>query len=111
MDTGLSAATFAVSLVLGMLLLLEVGRRLGLKRLAREGSSAGFGAVESAVFALFGLLLAFTFSGAVERFYGRLGLIADEANAIGTAYFASTCSPPTTSRRCASCSVTIWIRG
>lgn len=86
MDPGLSAATFAVSLVLGMLLLLEVGRRLGLKRLAREGSSAGFGAVESAVFALFGLLLAFTFSGAVERFYGRLGLIADEANAIGTAY-------------------------
>ena len=66
MDLTLSAPLFAGTLVLGMLLLLEVGRRLGLTRQAREGSSAGFGAVEGAVFALFGLLIAFTFSGAAN---------------------------------------------
>jgi amino acid transporter len=35
---------------------------------------------------LYGLLIAFTFSGAPARFDTRRALIADEANAIGTAY-------------------------
>ena len=38
------------------------------------------------MFALFGLLVAFTFSGAASRFEDRRHLIAEEANAIGTAY-------------------------
>ena len=38
------------------------------------------------MFALFGLLIAFTFSGAASRFQDRRDLIAEEANAIGTAY-------------------------
>ena len=38
------------------------------------------------MFALFGLLVAFTFSGAASRFEDRRHLIAAEANAIGTAY-------------------------
>ena len=44
------------------------------------------GVIEGAVFALLGLLLAFTFSGAATRFEGRRHLIVEEANDIGTAY-------------------------
>jgi hypothetical protein len=71
-----------------MLVLLEVGRRLGARRLAQDpkGADAGVGTVESAVFALLGLLIAFTFSGAAARFDVRRELIVAEANNIGTAY-------------------------
>ena len=65
--------------------LLELGRSLGLRRIAR-GEVKGFGAVEGAVYGLLGLLLAFSFSGAAERFDARRHLIVEEANAIGTAY-------------------------
>lgn len=47
---------------------------------------AGTGVVEGAVFALLGLLVAFTFSGASSRFDERRKLVVEEANAIGTAY-------------------------
>lgn len=86
MNTTISAPLFAVALFLGMLACLEIGRRLGLRRLSRHADTSGFGAAESAIFALFGLLIAFTFSGSLERFNSRRMLIADEANAIGTAY-------------------------
>ena len=79
---------FAGSLFLGMLLLLETCRRIGARRLASdpEGARNGLGVVEGAVFRLLGLLLAFTFSGAVSRFDGRRHMVIDEANYIGTAY-------------------------
>ena len=71
-----------------MILLLELGRRLGRRRQGRdeEGARAGLGAVEGAVFTLLGLLIAFTFSGAASRFDMRRQLIGQEANAIGTAW-------------------------
>ena len=71
-----------------MLLLLEIGRRIGIRRQARdtEGARAGLGAIEGAIFALLGLLIAFTFSGAAARFDARRQLIVEETNAIGTAY-------------------------
>ncbi|HLJ86267.1 MAG TPA: DUF4239 domain-containing protein [Candidatus Angelobacter sp.] len=67
---------------------MEAGRRIGLRqrRLDPEGSKAAFATIEGAVFALLGLLVAFTFSGAAERFEARRQLIVQEANAIGTAY-------------------------
>ena len=58
-----------------MVVLLEVGRRLRLRR-ATEGSNA----VEGAVFALFGLLLAFTFSGATARYDRHRQLATEETN-------------------------------
>jgi len=75
-------------LLLGMLAASEIGRRLGIARIARdpEGLPKGVGAVEGAVFALLGLLLAFSFSGAASRFEDRRHLIREETNAIGTAY-------------------------
>ena len=42
--------------------------------------------MEAAIFALLGLLLGFSFSGATTRLEARRQLIIGEANAIGTAY-------------------------
>jgi hypothetical protein len=77
-----------LGLFLGMLLLLEAGRRIGARRKVRdrEGVAVGVGVVEGAVFSLLGLLMAFSFSGASARFDGRRHLIIQETNAIGTAY-------------------------
>ena len=71
-----------------MLAVCELGRRFGMARIARDpdGLAKGMGAAEGAVFALLGLLLAFTFSGAASRFEDRRHLVTAEANAIGTAY-------------------------
>jgi hypothetical protein len=79
---------FAAGLFLGMLIALEVGQRLGLRRRQREpeASREGLGAIEGAIFALLGLLVAFTFSGGAARFDARKALVVDEANAIGTAF-------------------------
>ena len=70
------------------LITMKVGRRLGLRRLAEdpEGARAGVGAVEGAVFALFGLLIAFTFSSAAARYETRRDLIVQHTNAVGTAW-------------------------
>jgi len=79
---------FAFGLFLGMLLFLEIGRRAGLRRMKEDSGTAGegVGAVDGAVFALLGLLIAFTFSGASSRFDARRQLIVEETNDIGTAY-------------------------
>ncbi len=78
----------AMGLFAGMLVLLEIGRRLGQRHWRKnpEGARAGVAVVEGAVFGLLGLLLAFTFSGAASRFDSRRNLIVEETNAIGTAY-------------------------
>ena len=88
MNFELIASVLGAGLFLGMLVVSEVGRRIGVARLARDpkGLAEGAGAAEAAVFGLLGLLLAFTFSGAASRFEHRRHLITEEANAIGTAY-------------------------
>lgn len=78
-----------ISLFLGMLLFYVMGRRLGFKHFNKDAETDGkssAGTIEAAIFALFGLLIAFTFSGAASRFDDRRHLIAEETNAIGTAY-------------------------
>lgn len=79
---------FAGGLFFGMLLLLEAGRRIGIRRSAQdpEGVRQGVGVVEGAVFGLLGLLIAFTFSGAATRVDARRQLVVEEANNIGTAW-------------------------
>src|SRR3982751_3342757 len=88
MEPPISALLFAVLLLLGMLVLMEVGRLLCRSRRAKESETerGGLGTIEGAVFALFGLLMAFTFSGAASRFNDKRMLIADEVNTIETAY-------------------------
>jgi hypothetical protein len=88
MHIALISTFLALGLFAGILVLQEVGRRIGVRRAAAdaEGARAGLGAVEGAVFGLMGLMIAFTFSGAAGRFETRRQLIVEEANAIGTAY-------------------------
>ncbi len=88
MDNSLNPALFAGSLLIGILLCMEIGRRIGKSRRAGDPhiDEKGISAIEGAVFALLGLLLAFTFSGAASRFDHRRELITQEANAIGTAW-------------------------
>ncbi len=88
MSYGLDVSLLSVGLFVGMLACMEAGRRIGAHRLGQDpdGAGAGVGVVEGAVFALLGLLIAFTFSGAVSRFDARRQLIIEETNDIGTAY-------------------------
>jgi len=84
----LTASLVAAALFVGMLVLLEMGRRIGARRAERdpEKATAGLSAVDGAVFGLMGLLVAFSFSGAAARFDARRHLIVEETNDIGTAY-------------------------
>ena len=87
--TTLTALLLVLGLFCGMLLCLETGLRMGLRRRAentKDGAGPGFVALGGAIFALLGLLVAFSFSGAASRFETKRHLIVEEANAIGTAY-------------------------
>ncbi len=96
MNLVLLGILLVVGLFLGTLCMLEIGRRLGARRMARdpEGARAGAGAVEAAVFGLMGLLIAFTFSGAAARFDNRRAQLVEEANCIGTAWLRLDLLPP-----------------
>jgi len=86
------------ALFLGMLVMLEAGRRLGRRRLAADPESAkeGMGPVEGSVFGLLGLLVAFTFAGAASRFDTRRDMVVQEANVIGDAWARLDTLPPDT---------------
>src|SRR5262249_29504520 len=75
-------------LIAAILLSIEVGYRVGLRRRVRVSDTARTVSptIEASIFGLMGLLIAFTFYGAGSRFDIRRNLIAEEANAIGTAY-------------------------
>jgi hypothetical protein len=73
-----------------MLVLIELGRCFRIRHKAPQESTA----IESAIFALFGLLLAFTFSGAVERYDRHRELLVEETNAIDVAYLRLDLLPP-----------------
>jgi hypothetical protein len=82
------AAIVCLTLGVCMMIAFTVGRRAGVRhrRIDIEGARSMGGAVEASIFGLLGLLIAFTFSGAADRFDGRRVLITEEANAIGTAW-------------------------
>ena len=81
-------ALFSVFLFVAAIALMVIGRRVRTVRALRHlgiGDS-GFEPVESAVFALMGLSLAFTFSGAGDRFNSLRLLLVDEVNAMASAW-------------------------
>jgi len=82
------AVGISVGIFVGIVACLEIGYRLGCGNGANERETVheGIGSVEAAVFALFGLLLAFSFAGATSRLDAQRQLVVTEANAIGTAY-------------------------
>jgi hypothetical protein len=83
-----AAIALVACLFLGMLLFLELGRRVGLRRNEKHGTAAraGVGVADSAVYAVLALLLGFTFSGATTRFDERRNLIITQGSAISTAW-------------------------
>ena len=82
------AFLLVLGLFLGMLAMLALGQRLGRRSLAQEMDvdRSRLTGLETAIFGLMGLMIAFTFSGAAARYELRRQLVVDEANAIGTAY-------------------------
>ncbi|WP_374331765.1 hypothetical protein [Aestuariivirga sp.] len=89
--------TFGVVLFIILVAIMEAGRRIGRRRMARDAGvlEAGTGAVDGVVFAMLGLLVAFTFSSAASRFDERRAMIVTEANDIGTAYLRIDLLPDT----------------
>lgn len=98
MNIALLAMIYSIALFAGILLMIETGRRIGVRRHRAEGELAakGFGAVEGAIFGLLGLILAFSFSGGLSRFDMRRQLVVKEANDIGTAWLRIDLLPPET---------------
>jgi len=96
MNFVLAGILLIFGLFAGTLCMLELGRRIGARRMLQDakGARAGAGAVEGAVFGLMGLLIAFTFSGAAARFDIRRNQLVDEANSIGTAWLRLDLLPP-----------------
>jgi hypothetical protein len=88
MDLAMSPTVFGLAVFAGMLLMLELGRRLALRRasLPKKEGKAGLGTLKATIYGLTSLILAFSFSGAMSRYDARRELILAEANAIGTAY-------------------------
>lgn len=82
------ASLIISGLIAVILLSMEAGHQIGLLRWARLPVNARTVSptLEASVFGLMGLLITFTFYGAGARFDHRKTLIAQEANAIGTAY-------------------------
>jgi MFS family permease len=89
-DLNYNAIAFLLVLGLfaGILLMLTLGQRLGRRSLEQQTDvvRSRLTGVETAIFGLMGLMIAFTFSGAASRYELRRQLTVEEANAIGTAY-------------------------
>jgi hypothetical protein len=82
----------------GLLVVLSVAVELGFRigsgrRRDDNAASGGAGTMEAAVFLLFGLLLALTFSFVVSRADDRRHLVLEETNAIHTAYLRCDIAP------------------
>src|SRR4029453_6960046 len=97
-DLTIVGTVVAAGIFLGILVCLMLGRRLGRRAIVRYGAAGvpNVSSLEAAVFALLGLLIAFTFSGALSRFDVRRNQAVDEANAIGTAYLRIDLLPGST---------------
>jgi hypothetical protein len=86
-DPTVFGGGIALAMFVGILVALRVGRLMGQRSIERHGATlSSISSLETAVFALLGLLIAFTFSGALTRFDVRRAQAVDEANAIGTAW-------------------------
>ncbi|WP_191577302.1 hypothetical protein [Achromobacter insolitus] len=84
MNYSLLLAGLAFGFFVLLLIAMQIGKWIG-DGVDEKGSS-GVSVIEGSVFALLGLLVAFTFSGAAQRMADRRDLLVQEVNAIGTAW-------------------------
>ena len=91
---GYSSAVIVSALVILMLLALEVGFRSGCRRqVSKAEVITQANAVLTSMLGLLALLLAFTFSAALQRYEDRSLTVVAEANAIGTTYLRARLLP------------------
>jgi len=85
---ALLTVAIGLALFVVMLLVIESGRRFGVRQAEARGTEAraGVGVVDGAVYGMLALLVGFMFSGAAGRFDERRHLIAHEVNNMGTAW-------------------------
>jgi hypothetical protein len=92
---GTSTIVIAAVLLVAMVIIIEVGQRIG--RAARERDSAPpkehVSGIQAALLGMLALLLGFTLSLSLQRFDGRSAAVVEEANAIGTAYLRTDFLP------------------
>ena len=87
MDIGLIPLYASLATCAGMIGCLELGKRYGRKHVSADPNTAtSIGVLDTAVLALLGLLIAFTFSSASSRFEMRRHLAVQESNDLGTAW-------------------------
>jgi len=81
----------ALAILALMIFAMETGFRAGKHAQARtsEASRSQIDSMQSSLLGVLALMLAFTFSIALDRFNSRSLAVVDEANAIGTAYLRS----------------------
>jgi hypothetical protein len=89
--------TFYAGAVVINLILIEGGYRFGRFRLRNSSGEmeSPVGGIIAATLALLGLILAFTFNLAADRFNARREIVVQEANAIGTAWLRAGLLPDT----------------
>ena len=88
LDFNFRAALLILGLFASILLMMAIGQRLAKRILAKDADvvRSRLTGVETAIFGLMSLMIAFSFSSAAARYEMRWGLVVAEANAIGTAY-------------------------
>lgn len=88
MDQLLFIDLLSLGTFFGMLMLIYLGHYIEHRAIINspETHNEGFSSIHGALFALLGLLIAFTFTSAYERFDHRRQIIVEEVNDIGTAY-------------------------
>jgi hypothetical protein len=92
---GISIGTVFAATVVAFMLATMAGHAFGVRTRARmgDGTTADLGTTLGGLLGLLGLLLAFTFGMAGERFDRRKTLVVEEANAVGTAWLRTDFIP------------------
>jgi hypothetical protein len=83
---GLISFACTAALFGALIALQRIGQRIGAHKLIDDPESSRIATIDGAIFALLGLLIAFTFSAASSRLDARRFQIINESNAIGTAW-------------------------
>ncbi len=91
---GIPLVVVLLATAVALLIAAGAGYRLGARaRTRNRGSTADMGTIMGGLLGLLGLMLAFTFGMAGQRFDHRRELVVEEANAIGTAWLRTDLIP------------------
>jgi hypothetical protein len=94
---GIDSIWIAAALFVGLLLLLEIGYRLGRLHSGKSEQKVirdHVNAIQAGILGILGLLLAFTLSLALQKFGVRSTAVVDEASAIGTVWLRADLLKP-----------------